>query len=691
MRIYLDIEGDGLLDTLTTIWCMVGTDLDTGKITAFIHDDSYGTYSGNPSSWPEGVSDVLPTSKFKDWAKDVTEWVGHNFIDYDKRALARVLDTKIPVSKITDTLVLSRILFPVFEGGGGHSMEDWGKRLGLHKLVHNDWTKFSHDMLVYNIRDVELGIKLYNYLTKNAKPFSRQSIRTEHNIRFILDEAQQNGFKLDEARAQQLYVEIGNICADIEKKIKKDYPPKKIVIKELKPRFLKNGEMHGQDAKTIAKNPNFDLVTKDDGTVEYHFFEWKEFNIASSQDVRERMEEAGWQPVIFKKPSKTQQEKGLKVGNPELCEENFATLPETAPESAKLIAKWMMLISRVRTIKQWFNALNPNTGCVHAKIIEVGANTHRMSHNSPNMANNAKVATKKHEFKTLEEMETFLSNIPEKEIIEIKKKDLKCEVLAWGEDADYKTDMRACWISRDPKNRIIVGIDLAGIQLRGFAHYANNKEYMEQILSGDIHTYNREILVKLVKKFCAQRSLDEALVKFLQKNDKGRRDDAKTFIYAYLFGAGGKKVGNILGFPGELQAAAGKFIREGFVTSIKGLDKFKKEIEEAAERGFMVALDGRLIKLPNAHFAFSIYLQSFEAILMKTAMCLAHKKIKERGIDALLVAVVHDELQFDCARDQADELGKLVVESMEEAGRLYKTNIPITGEYHMGDNWALSH
>lgn len=647
MRCIVDIEADGLLDTIKNIWCIIAKDIDTNKVYVF-----------NPSN----------LSEFPVFANGITEWIGHNFINYDARALNKVLGIKIPLSKITDTLVLSRLVFPVFESGGGHSLEDWGTRLKFPKMSFNDWTKYSEEMEVYCSNDVELNHLIYLRLMRNLKDFSQSSIRLEHNMRFILDRMNDNGFKLDEERAQTLFVEITNECARIEEEIKTDYPPRKVYTQRYYPKFTKAGTI-GKVSERIIRENLHDMEVDKDGKTYYHIYEMRPFNLGSPKDVRERMEEAGWQPIIFKKPSKTQKDQGLEIGHPELCEENFATLPEDAPKSAKNIAKWMMLISRVRTIKQWFEALSPIDGCVHGRVIEIGANTHRMSHQAPNMANISKVKMKK-----VENPDGSIS-----------------EVLAWGLEADYRTDMRACWTTRDPLHRCIVGVDLSGIQLRAFAHYANNEEYANQILSGDIHAWNRDILLVLVKDWCAKNSVPETEVRFLTKNPKGQRDDAKTFIYAYLFGAGNKKVGNILGAPGHLQSSLGKFVRAGFVTSIKGLDDFKKDIKKAAKRGYMTGLDGRLIKLPNEHFAFSIYLQSFEAIVMKTAIVKMFKKLKELNIDALLVAVVHDETQWDVRADQAELLGKTMVECIEETGRMFKTNIPLTGEWKQGMNWAESH
>lgn len=654
MRAIVDIEADGLLDTIQNIWCIVVKDIDTNEFHIF-----------NPSNM----------DKFKDFAGGITEWIGHNFINYDARAIERILGIKIPLSSITDTLVLSRLVFPVFETGGGHSLEDWGIRLKFPKMDFNDWSKYSPEMEVYCQNDVELNHKVYDKLQRNLQGFSQRSIRLEHNIRFILDRMQDNGFKLDEERAQTLFVEITEECRKIEETIQNDYPPRKVYVQKYRPRMLKAGGMT-KKSEEILKREKWDLEQDELGEY-YHIYEMRPFNLASPKDIRERMEEAGWSPVIYKKPSKTQldkaKEKGINPnnvrGHPELCEENFETLPENAPQSARNIARWMMLISRVRTIKQWFEALSPLDGCVHGRVLEIGANTHRMAHQAPNMANISKVKLKK-----------------------ITNSDgSTSEVLAWGNEADYRTDMRACWITRDLNKRCLVGADLSGIQLRAFAHYANNQEYINQILSGDIHSWNREILVKLCKEFCDQTCIDENEIGFLTKNDGGRRNDAKTFIYAYLFGAGNKKVGTILGFPAEYQNKGGKFIRDGFVTSIQGLDVFKAEIKRNAKKGYMTALDGRLIKLPSEHFALSIYLQSFEAIVMKTTMLKLFNKCKKLGLDVLFAGVIHDELQMDVLKEHAEQVGKLFQETVREVGVEFKCNIPLDSEYKTGPSWASTH
>jgi DNA polymerase I-like protein with 3'-5' exonuclease and polymerase domains len=254
--------------------------------------------------------------------------------------------------------------------------------------------------------------------------------------------------------------------------------------------------------------------------------------------------------------------------------------------------------------------------------------------------------------------------------------------VVYGEEGNmYASDLRALWIARAP-DRVICGVDLSGVQLRGLAHYANNEEYIKQILEGDIHTHNMNILNKLIREFCESVSYPVFEIS---------RSNAKTFIYGYLFGAGNAKVGSICLFPEHLHQRAGKYIKEGFVREVKGLDVFKAQVKEACKTGYMEALDGRLIALPSEHLALSIYLQSYEACLMKWAVYLTREDIRNRGLDAKLVAIVHDEAQFDVKESEANLVGQLMIQNMNKAGELLKSNIRIDGEMNIGKNWALSH
>jgi DNA polymerase-1 len=696
----IDVEANGLLPDLTDMWCIITTDIDeTSSETVYdifipsVHLESYS--ESKLVLKPSEKVNVRSLTEFKEFSKTKEHWVGHNIINYDFRALKKLgFIDDYSIKNLTDTVILSQITQPKRQGG--HSLKSWGMRFEEYKGEWKDFSTFDWGMVDYCLQDIRVTQRLYKFMENNVKNFSKFSVRLEHAVRDYLDKMEENGFSLDVERAHTLYVEIKDYCDKLEVEIQKEFPPEKAYWKKLYPRYTAKGELHGQDKKTI-ENSSYDKEKDEEGKEYYHLYNWQTFNPRSTTQIVERMNQLGWQPVVFNEPTevalffaackflevnpedvdKTKREATIKKaekagfdiesikGSPKVDEENFETLPEDAPKSAKTLAEWFLYDKRLQKLNEWFRELNPKTGCIHGQVFGNGASTSRMTHRNPNMANISKVAMKKNEEGN--------------------------EVLVFGKQGRYSTDMRACFRTRDIKKRNLVGIDLSGIQLRGFAHYANDKEYSEQILSGDIHTYNKDILKKLVESYCIHKKIDINTVGFLIKDPKGQRNSAKTFIYAYLFGAGNKKVGSIFEFPEALQFEAGKFIREGFVTSISGLEAFKKEIKKWRKQGFMVALDGRLISIPNEHFALSIALQSFEAIIMKYSLYLALQKIKEQNLDALLVGIIHDEAQFDVLKEHAEQVGKIVVESMEEAGKFFKSNIPITGEYNIGLNWADSH
>ena len=87
----------------------------------------------------------------------------------------------------------------------------------------------------------------------------------------------------------------------------------------------------------------------------------------------------------------------------------------------------------------------------------------------------------------------------------------------------------------------------------------------------------------------------------------------------------------------------------------------------------------------------SSYLQAGEAIIMKRAMVESYKEIKSLKLDAHQVAIVHDEMQYDCAEDCAETVGKILRKHIIEAGEYYGLRCPLDGEYMIGDNWLETH
>jgi DNA polymerase-1 len=140
-RILFDIEGDGLLPSLTTIWCIVAMNVDTGFKSFF-----------TPSEIEKGI----------EYLKKQDCLIGHNIIGYDLKALWKLYGEWDEVPLIVDTLVTSRCLWP--ERTTGHSLDAWGKRLGYEKIEFDDYSQYSTEMLTYCERDVELNVKVLEAL-----------------------------------------------------------------------------------------------------------------------------------------------------------------------------------------------------------------------------------------------------------------------------------------------------------------------------------------------------------------------------------------------------------------------------------------------------------------------------------------------------------------------------------------------
>ena len=225
----------------------------------------------------------------------------------------------------------------------------------------------------------------------------------------------------------------------------------------------------------------------------------------------------------------------------------------------------------------------------------------------------------------------------------------------------YGKECRACWTV--PDGYKLVGMDASGLELRMLAHYMNDEGYTNEILNGDIHTANQ---------------LAAGLA---------TRDQAKTFIYAFLYGAGDAKIGSIVGGS----ARDGKRLKEKFLSNTPALGKLRGRVSTASGRGFVFGLDGRKVAIRSEHAALNSLLQSAGAIVMKKALVLLDQYAIMHKIDYKIIGNIHDEIQTEVKSKDADRFGRLATACIEAAGLHYKLRCPLAGEYKVGDNWAETH
>lgn len=336
--------------------------------------------------------------------------------------------------------------------------------------------------------------------------------------------------------------------------------------------------------------------------------------------------------------SKTRDLEHYKKYGWKCSEENLKTLPESAPEAAKDLAKWLTLEGRRSSLEEWLGCVSED-GRIHGKFWHIGAWTGRMSHSSPNQAN----------------IPSVFHGDPKTAVEEVKDK--------------YDGELRSLFKT----DHYLVGADAEGIQLRILAHYMQSKDYRDAILDGtkedetDIHNLNKKALGPICKD----------------------RDVAKTFIYAWLLGAGLPKIASILGCT----IAQAKKAEQNFLDSLPELRKVKKLIvPRDASRGYFIGLDGRKVECSSEHLMLAGYLQNGEAVVMKHATVKWTGKAKREGIRFRLLDLVHDEWQVECpTKEEAERIGKLMCESLEEVGRDLDLFCPLSGEYTIGKNWRDTH
>lgn len=224
---------------------------------------------------------------------------------------------------------------------------------------------------------------------------------------------------------------------------------------------------------------------------------------------------------------------------------------------------------------------------------------------------------------------------------------------------------------------VLVGVDLSGLELRCLAHFMalfDDGAYAKVVLEGDVHTVNQ---------------LAAGLP---------TRNDAKTFIYAFLYGAGDQKIGSIVAPDAdpEEQKRIGKKLKKAFLKKTPALKKLREKVVERAEaNGYLIGLDGRKLHVRSSHSALNTLLQSAGALISKVAMILAYQELCTRGYifgkDYAFVAHIHDEIQTECRPAIAEEVGLIIVEAMRKTGEFFGLSCPIDGEFKIGNNWKETH
>jgi len=235
--------------------------------------------------------------------------------------------------------------------------------------------------------------------------------------------------------------------------------------------------------------------------------------------------------------------------------------------------------------------------------------------------------------------------------------------------AKYGKELRELFVADN--DMVVVGADSSGNQLRGLCHYVDNDKFTHEVCFGDQHQRNADSLG------CT-------------------RGIAKNYLYAYLFGAGDAKLGQVL--TGKSNAKIGKESRVKFSKGIKGLDELRKWVTSTWNTtyhnqgtGWFPALDGRPVFATSEHQCLNYLLQTTEGITCKAALSYSMNKIKEEGLEAEPRLFYHDEIAYVSSKKDANRVGEILKESFKEAPKMFGVTCMDGGDYVVGSSYADVH
>ncbi len=535
--------------------------------------------------------------------------IGHNVIAYDI-PLASKLYTwfAVPRERVVDTLVLSRLIFTNL------SDRDYQSRAQMEgKLIG------SHSLRAWGMR---LGILKDDY-QGGFESFSEEMLA--YNVQdVVVTERLYEKLSKHEALSEKASVlehEVAHIVAQQERH---GFVFDVKAAEELTARLqIRRGELEQklQDTFQPWEEVVGEFIPKVNNKARGYvkgvpILKTKTvvFNPGSRHHIANRLKAFhNWVPKEF-----------TPDGRAKVDEAVLEKLPY--PE-AKLLTEYLMVQKRLGMLAEGTNAwlkMVKEDGRIHGEVITNGAVTGRATHRNPNVAQTPAVG------------------------------------------APYGKECRSLFST--PHGRLLVGVDVSGLELRMLAHYMAHYDggrYGKEVVDGDVHTANQKAA-----------GLET-------------RNQAKTFIYAFLYGAGPEKIGSVVGKG----AKHGKLLKERFLQKTPALAQLIGAVQQAANRGYLLGLDGRRLHIRSSHAALNTLLQSAGALVCKQWMVEVDRMLtlEQWSHKVQQVAWVHDECQFECDPDIAEEFGKKCVECITKAGDFFDILIPLTGEYKIGKNWAETH
>lgn len=572
--------------------------------------------------------------------------IGHNCIGFDFPALRKVFKYEYKGRKI-DTLLISRVQRPnrrvppqVSGGVGPHSLHSWGYRVGRSKPEHNDWSEFSDAMLFRCEEDVEINHLVYNYLIKEGEGEGWENAHRLNAKTFeLLQRQEEYGWLVDRQHIDRCLHMLNHWIKRVDRAIESTLPVVVDVLETkkdgeygyVKKPFLKDGR-YSISVDSFFHDADADIRNSVHGP--FCRVNFRPVDLDKSSEVKEFLLNLGWTPKEWNTDNTG------KRTSPKLSKDD--PFEGITGGLGKLLVKRVQCKQRRGIIEGWASLVRED-GRLSPTYSGLTA-TGRLRHSG-------------------------IVNVP-------------------SEDRSFFGGwMRQIFISQP--GWVMVGCDSKGNQLRQLAARVGDEEFTKAALLDkkrdgiDFHEINRQFIGLT-------------------------RTEAKNFFYGLIFGAGDSKLGKVM----KKDAAAGKERKEYYFNRVPGMRTLIEDLQsqwrktakpeydpvlkrKVLKNGFITGLDGRPVQVESEHAVLNYQLQSDEAIQMAAAYCWFHFQVEKRGYvygqDWGMLIWYHDEFQFECRPEIAEELALLAEQSITWAGKFF--NIPILheGESKIGKNWKETH
>lgn len=627
------------------IWCIVIRNIGTDEVTSLVLAD-------------------CTKAKLKKALEGYTEIVGHNIVGFDLPVLSLfgLLDYTVgypdqPCTlfgkevEITDTLIWSKLLDP--DRRGGHSLEEWGKRLGNFKKHFDDFSKYTPEMLEYCIQDTSTNVSVYKKLMqeKGSHPWDRP-YQMERKLVDLTLKQELFGFDFNMELALKNLDELDQFMQERAERVNPILPRKKLTQTKLKNfeapknQFKMNGELSAHMVKFIEKhNCKVDLEKR---TLEYKGKTFKlpltepletteEATIDDIDVVKGYLLELGWVPSEVKERD----------------------LVKNADKSTKTPEQIVEAIERY--LKQTDGSLFEELRCDSLNVTKRQLRAYLMG----------KIDGTK---------PIYVPTTPKLQVGVEKEICPNLEVL--GEKAEFVKDVCEYFTYRHRRNSIAGGtLDEDGEPLTGFISAvredgrvptpadtlgANTGRYRHKIvcniprvtslygemmrslfgcgsglyqLGYDFASLEARIQGHYCIPYKDGKALADALIAE-KPNDihsvNARklgidRSSAKSFSYATMYGAQPKKLAKMLG----ISEAEAKHLFEQYWEAVIALKELKEKLEKhwtANDKKWVQGIDGRKIMSRSKHSLINVLFQSGGAIFAKWVTVLLAQFLDERGL-----------------------------------------------------------